>query len=246
MLSKSPLLLVFIFLSGIGLSMSGCKTKAELRREQEFEKIKEDIKDVKGSKADLEVNSEETKNDIARLGTVIDEQNQWTRRQLEEIRKDLTSLAGRVQIIEQRAATFEQKAASEDNAVKQQTELRSRSTLENGKKSFDEGKYEDAAEILRNVIKAHPRSEEAKKAEFLLGDTYFASKDFASAALEFSEFKKSFPKDALIPNAIYKQAQSFRSMGKLKDARLFYQELIERFPKSPLSTRAKQEMRRLK
>jgi TolA-binding protein len=35
-------------------------------------------------------------------------------------------------------------------------------------------------------------------------------------------------------------------MGKKTEAKLFYQEMVDRFPKNPLTAKARQEMKRLK
>ena len=94
--------------------------------------------------------------------------------------------------------------------------------------------------------RAKSKSEEGRKAQFLLAESYFMAKEYATAALEFGEFKKNFPKDKQVATATYRQANAFRNMGKAKEARLFYQELIEKHPKSPLVAKAKQEMKKLK
>ena len=100
--------------------------------------------------------------------------------------------------------------------------------------------------MLKGLAKARPRNEDTKKSQMLLADSYFADKDFASAAIAYGDFEKSYPHDSGVPQAIFNQAKSFQSMGDSKDAKLFYQELIERFPKSKLSTKAKKEMHHLK
>ena len=103
-----------------------------------------------------------------------------------------------------------------------------------------------AIEIFRSVAKNKTKSEEGKKAAFFIAECQFASKDYASAVLEYSDFKKNHPKDSLLPNAIYRQANAFRNLGKTKEAKLFYQELLASFPKHGLATKAKQEMKKLK
>ena len=62
----------------------------------------------------------------------------------------------------------------------------------------------------------------------------------------YQQFKKNYPKDSRVARAIYRQANCFRSLKQKKEARLFYQELIDRFPKSSLVSKAKREMKKLK
>lgn len=216
-----------------------CKTKSEIRREQEFERLKQEISESRGDRAEVDSSVDELKVEIAKLGNVIEEEAQGRRKDSDELRKELTALTARIQALEQ-------KAVSEDQSQKQMIQERSKATLENGRRLFDDGKYDEAIEIFKAVTKAQSRTEDGKKSQFLLAESYFASKDYASAALEFSEFRKTYSKDALVPNAIFRQASSFKEMGKSREAKLFYQDLIERFPKSPFASKAKVEMKRLK
>jgi tol-pal system protein YbgF len=227
-----------LILSGM-LALSSCRTKSEIRREQEFEKLKQEVSQSRGDRAEVDSSVDEVKVEIAKLGNVVEEEAQGRRKDIEDLKKDITALTSRVQALEQRAV-------AEEVAQKQLTVERPKASLDSGRKLFDEGKYDEAIEVFKSVIKNQPKSEEAKKGQFLLAESYFSTKDYATAALEFSEFRKSFPKDALIPNAIYRQAASFKEMGKSKEAKLFYQDLIERFPKSPFATKAKLEMKKLK
>jgi TolA-binding protein len=222
------------------LVFPACQTKSDLRRQQEVEKIKQELTQVRGDKADIETTNEELKVEISRLSNVIEQRALQQLRDNDEFHKDIAALGTRIQAIEQRMA-------NEDNASKNQPPPeRVKPTYDLGKRLFDEGKFNEASDVLKAVTRGKPHSDDARKAQFLLGESLFSAKDYASAVLEYSEFKKSYPKDALIPNAIYRQANSFRSMGRSKEARLFYQELIEKFPKNSFSTKAKQEMKKLK
>lgn len=220
------------------LSLVGCKTKSEMRREQEFEHLKTEVRESKTTRADLETMVDEMKSDITRLSNASDEQTQLLRTQNEELKKEVATLNARMQALEQRAA-------AEDANAKAQVESRSKQTYENGKRLYDEEKYDDAVEILKGVVAARPKSDDARRSQLLIADCYFAAKDYASAALEYGEFKKGYPKDSMVPNATYRQAQSFKNMGKKTEAKLFYQELMDRFPKNPLSAKAKQEMKKM-
>ena len=78
----------------------GCDTKRDLKRQQEYEKIKQEVREAKGARADLDVLSEELRTEMTRLSTGLKEQGQLSRQQNEEIRKDLAALSARVQALE--------------------------------------------------------------------------------------------------------------------------------------------------
>jgi TolA-binding protein len=224
----------------IGFFLVSCRTKSEIRREQEFERLKQEVTQTRGDRADLDSTVEEVRVEMAKLGNVIEEEAQGRRKEGEEFRKELTALAARIQALEQRAV-------SEELAQKQLSQEKPKvANFELGRKLFDEGKLEEAIDIFKAVVKNQPRTDEGKKAQFLLAESLFANKEYASAGIAFSDFRKNFPKDALIPNAIYRQATSFREIGNKEDAKLFYQELMEKYPRSPFASKAKVELKRLR
>ncbi len=230
-------------------TLGGCKTKSELRREQDLERVKAELKEVRGDRADVDNLGEEFKVEISRMNNLLEERAAQSRSQMDELRKEIASLNTKIQKLEghieaQEAADREARnraTVAQAQAVASPT----KPTYELGKRFYDEGKYEDAIDVLKTVSKAK-KGDEAKKAHFLLGEALYANKEFASAALEYSDYKRLYPKDSLVPQAIYRQANAFKSMGKAKEAKLFYQELIERYPKAGMIAKAKQEMKKLR
>ncbi len=227
------------------LSTAGCKTKADLKREQDLERLKQEVSTVRGSKADTEMENEELRGELSRMNALLSERTQYQEKQFEQLRSDLTAAQTRIQALEQKIV------AEELASVKAKTETRPRETakesgFEMGKKAYDDGDFEMAIELLRPVAKGKPQNEESKKAQYYLAESYFGSKDFATAAIEFGEFKKHYAKDPLVPTAIYRQANAFKNLSKSKEAKLFYTELIDGYPKHPLVAKAKAEVKKLK
>ncbi len=229
---KRLLLLVPVFL------LSQCVTKSDLRREEELSKLRQDVSHAKSSKADFEVLSEEIKNEMSRLSNAVGETTELHRRDNEELKKELQTLSTRIQALEQRAVQ-EELAAKQPPPPPEPPK-----GFDALKKLLDEGKYDEAIEGLQ--VLAGNNTSEGRKAQFYMAEAHFAKKDFASAALEYADFRKRAPKDPLVPNAIFKQSLAFKSMGKTNEAKLFFQDLIDRYPKSPFATRAKTELKKIK
>lgn len=238
-MNRSWIVLGTVLLVG---TLSGCKTKGEIRREQEMERLKTEVKEAREVKADVDTSVEELKLEVARLTSLNEEQAAIHRNLAEELKNEVIALQQRIQALEQRAV-------AEELALKQPAPKESQSSsasYELGKKLYDEGKFDEALEVLREVQKKSSKnSDQAKKTHFLIGEVLFSSKDYASAALEFAEFRKVHPKDSLVPTAIYRQAWSFKNLGKNKESRLFFQDLIERYPSHPLGQRAKNEIKKI-
>lgn len=220
-------------------SLISCRTKSEIRREQEFERLKQEVTQTRGDRAEVDSSVEELRVEMAKLGNVIEEEAQGRRKESEELRKEVTALAARLQALEQRAV-------SEELAQKQVVQEKAKASYDSGRRLYDEGKYEEAIEVLKAVVENQPKSEDGKKAQFLLGESYFSTKEYRLSGSEFSRFLKNFPKDAMVPNAIYRLAASLKEMGNGKDAKLFYEELIQRYPNSPFAKKARVDIKRLK
>lgn len=223
------------------LLLVGCQTKSDVRREQEMLKLRKEVQKARGDKADIEVTNEEMKSDIARLSSLIDERAQYQTVQFEAMQKEIEALSRRVESLESRPVPEPAHAEPPPAAGGGP----SAATFEQGKKLYDAGKFEDAADVLRAVVKKTPKGKD-KKARFWLAESLYGAKDYVAAALEFGDFKKKYPNDDLVPKATYRQANAFRSLKKTREAKLFYQELMDRFPKSPLVAKAKAEMSGLK
>lgn len=221
--------------------VNACKTKGEVRREQEMERLKTEVKEAKDIRADVDTTVEELKLEVARLSSVNEEQAAIHRNLAEELKNEVIALQQRIQALEQRAV-------AEELALKQPAPKESSSpsaSYELGKKLYDEGKFDEALDVLREVYKKSSKnSEQAKKTQFLIGEVLFSAKDYASAALEFAEFRKAYSKDSLVPTAIYRQAWAFKNLGKNKESKLFFQDLIDRYPSHPMGQRAKNDIKK--
>lgn len=221
---------------------SGCQTKSDIRREQEMTKLRKEVQKARGDKVDIEVTVEEMKGDVARISSLLDERAQYQTVQFEAIQKEMEGLTHRLEALESRPIPEAPRAEAASNGGGAAAPA---TTFEAGKKLYDAGKFEDAIEVFRVVVKKTPKGKD-KKARYWLAESLYSSKDFGAAALEFGDFKKRYPNDDLVPKATYRQANAFRSLKKSREAKLFYQELVDRFPKSPLTPKAKTEMAGLK
>lgn len=244
-LSKIPGLIFILSSLLLVPCLFSCKTKGEIRREQEMERLKSDVREAQGIKADMGTAVEDLRMEVARLSSSNSEQAAFYRNQIEELKTEVLTLQTRLQALEQRAVAEELALKSEaEEAEKKATLPR---TFEAGKKLYDQGKFEDSLIVLREVAqKAKKNSEEAKKTQFLIGEVLFSSKEYASAALQFAEFQKQYPKDKRVPESLYRQGWAFKNLGKAIEARLFFEELIKTHPKSASAQRAKRDLKKLK
>lgn len=225
-----------IIVTPLALALIRCTTKAELRREQELAEIKKEVKTITGSKADMEVAVEELRFEISRLNGLFSEREQFQTQQFELLKKEIDGLVKRIQNIEESLIQKRSTEAEESPPAKP-------ITYDAAEGLYKAGKYEEAVEILNALLTKNPNHD---KAHFLLAESLFSLKEFGNAAIELNKFRKKFPKHTLISKAIYYQATCFKKLNKKKEANLFYQELLDKYPKSSFAKLAKKEMKQTK
>lgn len=92
----------------------------------------------------------------------------------------------------------------------------------------------------------------APKAQYLIGETYFAEGDYRQAAGAFNTVRKKYPRnDTWIPGSILKLGMCFEELGKSddpkfsSDAKLFYQTVAKKYPKHPAGKEARRRLEQL-
>ena len=81
-------------------------------------------------------------------------------------------------------------------------------------------------------MEANPKGKHAIDARFFLADSLYKQKDYEQAVVEFGVVHERAPNSALGRKSTLRLAQSFKAMGKTKDARAFAQLLIQGSPDS--------------
>jgi len=220
--------------------LSGCVTRDELRRQQELDQLKLEVQETKGNRADTDVIAEQFKAEISRL------EASWEGH-LQRLSSENTTLREEIANLNQKVASLEQaQSPSVSKTEKEPESAPVKISFAQAKKLYDLEQFDEAIEMLNALSSEALSRDDKKKTLFLLGESYFAKKDYASAALSFSEYRQNYPKDAQVPLSIYRQAQAFRLRGQGKESKLFYAELIEKYPRHSLAAKSKSEMAKIK
>jgi len=104
--------------------------------------------------------------------------------------------------------------------------------FEKGRNEYGGKQYEEAIESLSGYLK-NPKGKFAEDATLMRGESYFETKQFKKAIIDFSKFPEKWTRSKHLASALLRIGQSFDALGMKEDARGFYQELAEKFPKSP-------------
>lgn len=105
--------------------------------------------------------------------------------------------------------------------------------------------YRAAISRFKDFLKKYPKGDYADNAQYWIGESHYALREFDQAILEFDAVRRKYPKGDKVPAALLKQGFAFAELGDKVDARLILQELIDRYPQSQEAVKAKQKLKAL-
>lgn len=160
--------------------------------------------------------------------------------QIKEIEGRLKGLEERLFSIESRIQPTPPEEPKEPPKGPEQTEGDAYKEAYN---AFREGRIGEAKEAFKGFLKAYPEGEYSDNAQYWLGESYFAEKDYENAILTFEDLIKKYPKSDKVPGAILKQGYAFYELGDNSTGKLLMERVIERFPKSEEAPLAKKRLK---
>ena len=94
----------------------------------------------------------------------------------------------------------------------------------------DRGDFGGAEQALRGFVAANGAHRLAGDAQYWLGETFYARRDWTSAAGAFAEQFRRFPQNAKAPDALLRLGQSLGQLNRKPDACGTLAELDKRYP----------------
>lgn len=111
---------------------------------------------------------------------------------------------------------------------------------------YKDGKLEDAIVGFKDFLKKYPKSDRADNAQFWVGESYFALRQYEQAILAFNDVIKNYPKGNKVPNALLRQSLAFLEINDKTSARLLLRKIIKEYPNSSEAKIASKKLESLK
>jgi TolA-binding protein len=118
-----------------------------------------------------------------------------------------------------------------------------KSPFEAGKDAYFADRYEDAIAFFDQYLQGKDLKA-ADEATFLRAESNFKEKNYKKAIVDYSKFPEKYQKSKFHPKALLGIAQSFDEMGMKDDAKAFYSELADKFPKTAEGKLAKKKLKK--
>jgi tol-pal system protein YbgF len=253
----------------LAVALSGCShmTKEEGRA------LAQRIDDVKNLTAKNEVRAaqlaQQLDQQLRRLRAVVDEATKVVTRnsadvglQVQKQQTELAQINGRLDDLQhaQDALTtqFQDYRAASDTKLEQLTNAvaaaknppipdNANALYAEAKRRLQASAWQDARRLFEAFVNRYPKDKRAARAQFDIGEAYFGEKRFADAIRGgYTKVVDNFPKSDVVPDAMYKNGLAFYALKYCGDAKVYFQELLKRYPRTQWKKEANQELRRLK
>ncbi len=232
-MKKQTKFVLFLTCVGFVLFQSAClKTRAQLKEEEDSSRSEQT------SKADLSRQSavDELKSEFNRMGSRLEEleRAQHNERDTEKMKK----LEERIQELEAAQMKMLEALKKVEGSIPPPDPVDS---YKKGLEDFKAGRLDEALKQF-TVYLAHPDGKYKQDALFYRGETYFGLKQYKKAIVDFSKFPETYHSSDYLPKALLKVALSFEALGMKDDSAAFYQELFDKYPKTPEGKTARQKI----
>jgi tol-pal system protein YbgF len=175
---------------------------------------------------------------IQSLNDSIDE----LKARLNKVSKQLEDL----QATQQTLAAQTAQAAQVAQAAQQQQQAPPPDVLyNNGLRDYNAGKMDLATQEFQDYLKFYPNTDLAGNSSFYLAEVEFRQGNYAQAAKDYDKVIESFPGGNKVAAAHLKKGYAYAELGQKDAAVAELQALIQRFPRAPEATQAREKLLQL-
>ena len=161
---------------------------------------------------------------------------QTSQERLDKINITLSQMDARLSQVEQYlnlgAKTPDSSGKGGTTAAAPGADLSEEQLYTDARKAFDNGELDTARQLFKKLINAYPKSKNVDNAQFWIGESYYREKWYERAILEYQTVIEKYPNGNKVPAAMLKQGMALQQIGEKPSARLIFEELIKKYPKS--------------
>ena len=108
------------------------------------------------------------------------------------------------------------------------------------------GDTRQGREVLNTFAAKYPDHRLMQNVFYWKGETFYVEKDYESSILSLQDVIDKYPRGEKAPDAMLKQGLSFQEMNDKKNARILYELLLTKYPKSMAAEKARRNLADLK
>ena len=266
----------FVCLALLGAAAGGCAvadTGAFVRLQEDMEVLKAEVAasrrtaaspagtgpdepaSLRRDLADLAAENDRIKADLLAVITRTDETKLEMQKEVSRLNGTTVEMGQAIQELQGKVARFEEKVGKGTSppaaaAAPPKASLEELSTPE---EMYDyalglikNGNTKKGREVLNTFAAKYPDHRLMQNVFYWKGETFYAEKDYESAILSFQDVVDKYAGGEKAPDAMLKQGLSFQALNDNRNARILYELLLSKYPKSPAAERARQRLAELR
>jgi tol-pal system protein YbgF len=178
---------------------------------------------------------------------ILDERDKNFEERMKGIEERLKGLEGKIGQLASKQSELENSLRAKETAIEEKgVSTRTGDLYKNAYETYQKGDYEGARRKFEAFLKQYPNTELSDNAQFWIGETYYAKKDYEKAILEYEKAIAKYPEGDKIPAALFKQALAFLELGDKTNGRNLLRRVMERYPHSEQADMAKKRLETIK
>lgn len=104
------------------------------------------------------------------------------------------------------------------------------------------GRAAGARAVLGRYVDENPQSPRVLEARFLVAETWFAEGAYQQAVLAYEDVVQADTRSVWAPRSMLRQGECFQALGRTDEARLFWEDLVSKYPRSEEAVRARDRL----
>jgi tol-pal system protein YbgF len=199
----------------------------------------DNITDLKGTVAQLQIECKELKENNGRLNKDVDS----LVNSVKSLNTLVQGLQSKVSFLNQNEKDLTHSSDNNLNGNKQVPSVLAASVYQSAYSDYSIGKYELAYSGFKSFIEKYPNTELAPQAQFYLGECFYSRKMWEDAIKEYQKVEELYNRSDQIISAKLKIALCYENLGKKQEALKLFSLIVENFPKRPESLTAKEKIK---
>ncbi len=266
-------LLCLVLLGGVAGGCAVADTGAFVRLQEDMEALKAEVAAMKQAEAgsasagrgeltslqrnvaDIAAENDRIRADLLAVITRSDETRMEMQKEVSRLNGTTVELSQAIQEMRGKVARLEEKAETgaappPAGVAPPKASLDELSTPE---EMYDyalglikNGDTRKGREVLNAFAAKYPDHRLMQNVFYWKGETFYAEKDYESAILSFQDVVDKYAGGEKAPDAMLKQGLSFQALNDNRNARILYELLLSKYPRSPAAERARQRLADLK
>lgn len=238
-------------LSAQGKEINTATTRQEASTSTRLDKIAIEIQRIKGDIDALRIGVT-----TGQLPGTDPDQEGSVAKTLSQITERLTSVEENqnkiLSVIDKSAEASAKKAekkeaaekAKEKEKAKAEKKAASLKTLDDMRTAFDKKKYKLISEEGGKVLGGLKGKKDKQEGTYILAESLYKAGDIREAALKYNEYIESKPKENM-SHALLRMGDCFKQLGDAETAKIYYQELIQKYNNTNEAKLAKDKLAKL-